>query len=74
MARNMVRQGQATKERRPWITSAHTRGALKGRYICRPYRPDGAHFFVYQGPRAPLRFALAPGFYIPRRWRSVSDF
>ena len=25
-----------------------------------------------QGRRAPLRFALAPGFYISRRWRSGS--
>ena len=27
-----------------------------------------------QGRRAPLRFALAPGFHIPRLWRSVSSF
>jgi len=27
----------------------------------------------YQGRRAPLRFALAPGS-IPRRWRSVQTF
>jgi hypothetical protein len=30
--------------------------------------------FSYQGRRAPLRFALAPGFHISRLWRSVSTF
>jgi hypothetical protein len=28
----------------------------------------------YQGRRAPLRFALAPGSHISRRWRSVQTF
>ena len=28
----------------------------------------------YQGRRAPLRFALAPGSHISRRWRSVPTF
>jgi hypothetical protein len=31
-------------------------------------------FVSYQGRRAPLRFTLAPGFHIPRLWRSVSGF
>ena len=26
--------------------------------------------FTFQGPRASLRSALAPGYYIPRLWRS----
>jgi hypothetical protein len=30
--------------------------------------------FSNQGRRAPLHFALAPGFHIPRLWRSVSTF
>gem|GEM_PF-1159804 len=30
--------------------------------------------YCNQGRRAPLRFALAPGFHIPRLWRSVSTF
>jgi hypothetical protein len=30
--------------------------------------------FSYQGRRAPLRYALAPGFHISRLWRSVSTF
>ena len=28
----------------------------------------------HQGRRAPLRFALAPGSHISRRWRSVQTF
>src|SRR5215213_6170789 len=67
-------QGQATKERRPWdhVSTrvwSPERGVIRA-HICRPYRPDGAHFLL---PGA-TRFALAPGFHIPRRWRSVSDF
>jgi hypothetical protein len=27
------------------------------------------HIFTYQGRRASLRSALAPGYHIPRRWR-----
>jgi hypothetical protein len=30
--------------------------------------------FSHQGRRAPLRFALAPGFHISRLWRSISTF
>jgi len=35
--------------------------------------PSGLQVFnsVTQGRRAPLRFALAPGFHISRRWRCI---
>jgi hypothetical protein len=31
-------------------------------------------FVFYQGRRAPLRFALAPGCYFPRRWRCIVGY
>jgi hypothetical protein len=69
-ARNMKARGKR-EARRPWLPRA-----------CRA-RPEGPKYFLritpfsgldrfgclYQGRRAPLRFALAPGFHIPRLWR-----
>src|SRR5215213_2544010 len=61
--RGILKPG-ASDEGAPPLDHVSTRacGALKGRNtacICRPYRPDGAHFFGYQGRRAsrlPLAF------------------
>src|SRR6185503_17838324 len=63
--------------------SASSLGCDKRNQI-RPERPKyhryyallGLHGFnsVVQGRRASLRFALAPGFYIARLWRSISTF
>jgi hypothetical protein len=44
--------------------------ALKGRNNYFGLSVLDASFYEFnQGRRAPLRFALAPGYYIPRRWR-----
>jgi hypothetical protein len=50
----------------------------------RPERPKYHEYYALsaldqivsltRGDRAPLRFALAPGFHISRLWRSVSTF
>ena len=54
----------------PLVPSPHEHQGLKGRNIHRLLRPFRA------GPRlgcrlpGATRFALAPGFHIPRRWRS----
>jgi len=70
-------QGQARSEAERVAPGYRNRlkRALKVRnsiaYLFRSFRASGS-FTFYQGRRAPLRFALAPGFHIPRRWRSVS--
>jgi hypothetical protein len=39
--------------------------------VLRPFSAQKAFYFVTQGRRAPLRFALAPGFHISRFRRSA---
>jgi hypothetical protein len=50
--------------RRPWFDAVRALG-LKGRNILRPVRAGCVRFAI---PGA-TRFALAPGFHIPRLWR-----
>ena len=64
-ARNMKARGKR-EARRPWYNESMPL-ALKGRNIFRPFRPD----YVYCIKPGATRFALAPGFYIPRLWRSA---
>src|SRR5678816_3806159 len=64
-------QGQA-RSASPLVRNNKAYAALKGRNswcVFRPFRPRSRVVLVYQGRRAPLRFALAPGFHISRRWR-----
>src|SRR5829696_3518083 len=65
-------QGQA-RSASPLVTNQNSDPALKGRNTVRisAFQAQTFRFCTYQGRRAPLRFALAPGFYISRRWRSL---
>src|SRR5678815_2134626 len=67
--------GQA-RSASPWVTTSTRDQGLKGRNTQRitPFQGWNILIVYYQGRRAPLRFALAPGSHIPRRWRSVSTF
>ena len=64
-----------SETRRPMVKYPERDQGLKGRnkrHRIRPFeRADSIIFLVYQGRRAPLRFALAPGYHIPRLWRFV---
>ena len=50
--------------------------ALKGRNTCdiSAFQALSPRAYHNQGRRASLRFALAPGYHIPRLWRSVFEF
>ena len=70
-ARNMIARGKR-EARRPWLINQKRVGGLKGRNSRRRISSlqDSNRFCcVYQGRRAPLRFALAPGYHISRLWR-----
>jgi len=65
--------GQA-RSASPWVTRAREIKAWKAeihRQGITPFQGWNLLLSVYQGRRAPLRFALAPGCHILRRWRSV---
>src|ERR1700741_918626 len=62
-----------TKRVAPGSIPEKGQAALKGRNtaeVFRPFRPWCRFRIVNQGRRAPLRFALAPGFHTSRLWRS----
>ena len=56
----------------PLVNDQKARQGLEGRnssaVLC-PFRAGMKFLTFYQGRRAPLRFALAPGFHILRLWR-----
>ena len=58
--------------RRPWSSKKPRDQGLKGRNTYRQLRPFRAGCVICLIPGA-TRFALAPGFHIPRRWRSHSS-
>ena len=65
-------QGQA-RSASPLVSDNQTIPALKGRNLAgviSAFQASNVCGPGNQGRRAPLRFALAPGFHIPRRWRS----
>jgi len=68
----MIARGkrEAKQARRPWLTTQKKDRGLKGRNNIPPFQ--GCRAFFISDPGA-TRFALAPGCYIPRRWRSVSN-
>ena len=70
-ARYIKAQGKREARRPGFSTSTRDRG-LKGRNTqgITPFQGWSVLIVCYQGRRAPLRFALAPGSHIPRRWRS----
>ena len=73
-ARNMIARGKR-EARRPWVTDKTKTRPEKAeitRRLFRPFRPRSPFLGSNQGRRAPLRFALAPGYYIPRLWRYSS--
>jgi hypothetical protein len=58
--------------RRPWLTEIILMRALKVRNmiaVITLFQSFTVITFLIQGRRAPLRFALAPGFHISRLWR-----
>ncbi len=38
-----------------------------------PFQGSGSFVYSIQGRRAPLRYALAPGYYISRPWRGLAS-
>jgi len=68
----MKAQGKR-EARRPGLTASTPDRGLKGRNTkdITPFQGSNVFVVAYQGRRATLRFALAPGCHIPRRWRSV---
>src|SRR6185503_11440024 len=74
-ARYIKAQGKREARRPGFTTSTRDRG-LKGRNTqgISPFQGWNVLIVCYQGRRAPLRFALAPGCHISRRWRSLPTF
>jgi hypothetical protein len=69
----MKAQGKR-EARRPGLPRAREEQGLKGRNNAdqlRPFRAGIVLKICYPGA---TRFALAPGYHIPRRWRSVLTF
>ena len=64
---------EAKRSASPLVKSPKPGEGLKGRNrrrLITPFQGWSLVLLCYQGRRAPLRFALAPGFNIPRLWRS----
>src|SRR6185295_10862529 len=67
-------QGQVRSEAKHVAPGCDPRARVRPerpKYLSRPFRATQAFFSFTQGRRASLRFALAPGFHISRRWRFV---
>jgi hypothetical protein len=69
-ARDMIARGKR-EARRPWLNSHNKSGGLKGRNSITPFQGCAAFFILLPGA---TRFALAPGYHIPRLRRWVSYF
>ena len=54
--------------RRPWLVTPKKGQGLKGRNIIPPFQGLTLFFILLPGA---TRYALAPGYNIPRRWRSL---
>ena len=69
-ARYIKAQGKR-EARRPGLPTSTRAQGLKDRNTqgITPLQGWNVLLVCYQGRRAPLRFALAPGCHIPRRWR-----
>jgi hypothetical protein len=64
---------ERSEARRPWVTSLKFGAALKGRNTCHISAFQALLVLWLLQPGA-TRFALAPGFHIPRLRRSASTF
>ena len=64
-------QGQARSEaRRPWVKYTKEVPRPEGpKYLLRPFRAGRTFLMVTRGD-VPTKSGLAPGFHIPRLWRS----
>jgi len=60
--------------RRPWYQDYTGSRPERPKYTqtITPFQGWDILLSITQGRRAPLRFALAPGCHIPRRWRCIS--
>ena len=68
-ARDMKARGKR-EARRPGTNKHDAMRPERPKYLLRPFRAASPFYFCIPGATCSLRFALAPGFYIPRlrRW------